>query len=286
VALLSSSQLDAVSDLIRETGERELLPLFRTEGQIDVSEKSPGELVTQADRSAEHRLAAGLQAILPASRVIGEETWGKAAPADSAVFGDTPVWVVDPLDGTGAFVDGDPMFAIMVALIQHGETLAGWIHAPVPGWMATAERGAGAFLNGNKMRTAISVKRSDMDGSVRLRFLPDGIRQQVIRAIPGFRRVAMTGSSGWDHVAVANGGRHFSLYYRTLVWDHAPGCLMISESGGVAARLDGSPYTPLVDTTGLLTACNAETWATIHDLFMDGTDYRLGVRGDPAAGRG
>jgi fructose-1,6-bisphosphatase/inositol monophosphatase family enzyme len=282
--LLSSSQFDAVGDLMRETGEQEILPLFRTDAQLDVAEKSPGELVTQADRAAELRLAAGLQAILPASRVIGEETWGKAAPADSAVFGDSPVWVVDPLDGTGAFVDGDAGFAIMVALIQHGETLASWVHAPVPGWMATAERGAGALLNGRRMQAASSVDRLAMDGSVRLRFLPDGIRQSVIRAIPGFRTVALTGSSGWDHVAVANGERHFSMYYRTLVWDHAPGCLIITESGGVAARLDGSAYTPLVDTTGLLTACNVETWAMIHDLFLDGTDYRLGSEQAPAAG--
>jgi fructose-1,6-bisphosphatase/inositol monophosphatase family enzyme len=284
-ALLTSGQFDEVSDLIRETGELDLLPLFRSDRQIDVSEKSPGELVTQADRAAEHRLAAGLHAILPESRIIGEETWGKAAPADAAVFGDAPVWVVDPLDGTGAFVDGDPMFAIMVALIQHGETLASWIHAPVPGWMATAERGAGAFLNGSKMQTASSVERSDMDGSVRLRFLPGPIRQQVIRAIPGFLRVALTGSSGWDHVAVANGERHFSLYYRTLVWDHAPGCLLISEAAGTAARLDGSAYTPLVDTTGLLTACNAETWSLIHDLFLVGTDYRLDAGSASSLGR-
>lgn len=282
---LSSSQFDAVSDLIRETGERDILPLFGTDGEIDVSEKSPGELVTQADRSAEQRLAAGLRAILPDSRIIGEETWGKAAPADAAVFGDDPVWVVDPLDGTGAFVDGDPAFAIMVALLQKGETLASWIHAPVPGWMATAEQGSGAFLNSRRMRVASSVERAAMDGSVRLRFLPDGIRQSVIRAIPGFRRVALTGSSGWDHVAVANGERHFSLYYRTLVWDHAPGCLIISEAGGVAARFDGSPYTPLVDTTGLLTACNVETWALVHDLFMDGTDYSLAGGEVPAAGQ-
>jgi len=268
VRLLTDNLYDQVDDLMRETGELDILPLFNSGRQLEVTEKSAGELVTRADREAEQRLAAGLRRILPASRIIGEETWGKAAPADAAMFGDTPVWVVDPLDGTGAFIDGDPGFAIMVALIQSGETLASWIYAPVPGWMATAEAGSGAFLSGRRMKAAGTVERSEMNGSVRLRFLPDDIRQSVVRSIPGFRQVALTGSSAWDHVAIANGERHFSLYYRTLVWDHAPGCLIVSEAGGVVARLDGDAYEPLDDRTGLLTACNVDTWNVAYSVLL------------------
>lgn len=281
---LTSRLFEDVQALLGETGEQEILPCFRHDDRITVSEKSPGELVTQVDQAAERRLASGLQAILPGARVIGEETWTHGAPVDASVFGDTPVWVIDPLDGTKAFVEGSSEFAIMVALIQSGETLAAWIHAPVPGWTAAAELGSGATLDGAPIHTAPTVDIGSMRGSVRLRFLPPGLRERVEGSIGRFSDVAITGSSGWDHVAVAQGRRHFSLYYRTLVWDHAPGCLIVSEAGGAVARFDGSPYIPLVDLTGLLTACNAETWSTVHQLLLPETDYRLTTADEQAAG--
>jgi fructose-1,6-bisphosphatase/inositol monophosphatase family enzyme len=268
VALLTARHIDRVSDLIRETAEIEILPLFDNAGQLEVTEKSAGEIVTQADRNAERRLSEGLLAILPGSVVIGEETWQQAGPGSVGAFGDRPVWAVDPLDGTSAFVQGDPEFAVMVALILQGEALAAWVHAPVPGWMAVAELGSGAFLDGRRLRTANHVEAASMQGSVRLRFLPDDLRQTVIRAIPSFRRVALTGSAGWDHVAVANSERYFSLYHRTLVWDHAPGCLIVREAGGVVARLDGEQYEPLDDRTGLLTASCEDTWSMVRSMLL------------------
>ena len=266
--IITSRLFEDVLQLLHETAALDIMPLFLDGDGLDVSEKSPGEVVTQADRNAEQRLSAGLTKLLPGSMVIGEETWTKTAPSESAVFGDAPVWAIDPLDGTTAFIEGDPEFAIMVALIQHGKTRAAWIHAPVPGWTAVAEQGSGATLDGVPIRTAVTVEPCDMLGSVRLRFLPDELRGTVTHVIPTFRKVVMTGSSGWDHVAVAQGSRHFSLYYRTLVWDHAAGCLILSEAGGKVARLDGSPYTPLVDSTGLLTACSPETWQIVHQLLL------------------
>jgi fructose-1,6-bisphosphatase/inositol monophosphatase family enzyme len=235
---------------------------------LEVTEKSAGEIVTQADRNAEQRLSEGLLSILPGSTVIGEETWQHAGPDIVKSSGDGPVWAVDPLDGTSAFVQGDREFAVMVALILGGETRAAWVHAPVPGWMTVAELGSGAFLDGRRMATAEQSEAAAMQGSVRLRFLPDDLRQSVIRAIPSFRRVALTGSSGWDHVAVANGERHFSLYHRTFVWDHAPGCLIVHEAGGVVARLDGSSYFPLDGRTGLLTANREDSWRMVRSMFL------------------
>ena len=277
MALLTTRHFDRVSELIRETAETEILPLFDNAGQLEVTEKSAGEIVTQADRNAETRLSDGLLAILPGSMVIGEETWQQADPGGDGTFGDGPVWAVDPLDGTSAFVQGDPEFAVMVALILQGETRAAWVHAPVPGWMAIAELGSGAFLDVRRLATAERREASTMQGSVRLRFLPDDLRQSVIRSIPSFRRVALTGSSGWDHVALANGERHFSLYHRTLVWDHAPGCLIVREAGGVVARLNGDPYEPLDGRTGLLAASCEDTWAVVRSMLLPPTQ-RTGPR--------
>src|SRR5690606_4011098 len=56
-------------------------------------------------------------------------------------------FVVDPIDGTRAFVEGDPDFAVMVALVDHGVPVASWIALPAYGELLTAARGAGAFVS-------------------------------------------------------------------------------------------------------------------------------------------
>lgn len=73
------------------------------------------------------------------------------------------------------------------------------------------------------------------------------------------------GCAGANYAAVAEGRRHFSLYWRTLPWDHAPGALLIKESGGAALRLDGSTtYGPSQDDEGLLVTFRQETWPMVH----------------------
>lgn len=265
---MDSNQLEQVGNLLREVALDVVLPGFRADGGVAVHEKSPGEPVTAIDREAERRLIAGLELILPGTPVIGEESWPHGQPLDPDALRNETFWVIDPLDGTGAFAGGDEEFAIMVALIRLGETVASWIHAPVHGWLATAELGSGAFADGRRLQTALPPNDAGTIGSVRLRFLPEQTREHVERAIPAFGTVLLAGSSAWDHVALAGGWRHFSLYYRTLIWDHAPGCLIVSEAGGKVARLDGTPYDPLDNRTGLLTAADAQIWSDIRQRLL------------------
>ncbi len=265
---MDSNQFEQVGNLIRDVGAEVILQGFRVDGGVAVHEKSPGEPVTAIDQEAERRLIAGLELILPGIPVIGEETWPHDQPLDPKALRNETFWVIDPLDGTRAFADGDEEFAVMVALVQQGETVASWIHAPIHRWLATAERGSGAFIDGRRLQTAPPPNDAGTIGSVRFRFLPEETRRQIETAIPAFGTVLLAGSSAWDHVALAGGWRHFSLYYRTLIWDHAPGCLIVSEAGGKVARLDGTPYDPLDNRTGLLTAANDEIWSDIRQRLL------------------
>ena len=89
-----------IERLIAEIAAEEVMPRFEKLEAGDVSEKSPGDLVTIADVATERRLTPALLDALPGSRVVGEE----AAAADPRILdqlaGDDPVWVVDPIDGT------------------------------------------------------------------------------------------------------------------------------------------------------------------------------------------
>src|SRR5262249_34533734 len=123
-------------------------------GAGDMREKSPGEIVTVADRAAEAALAAGLTRIVPGSVVVGEESVSADSARLDALAGDAPVWVVDPLDGPEAYAAGNPPLTTLIARAHRGRLLASWTHAPALGRTATAVAGGGAFLDGRPLRVA------------------------------------------------------------------------------------------------------------------------------------
>jgi fructose-1,6-bisphosphatase/inositol monophosphatase family enzyme len=260
-----------VRRLIVEVADAEVMPRFEKLAAGDISEKNPGDLVTIADIAAEQRLTPALRDLLPGSLVVGEE----AAAADPAVLalleGDDPVWVVDPIDGTANFAAGIPIFAVMVALIRRGETLAAWIHDPVKRATTTAMAGEGAWCAGKRLTVASGAAPDSMSGALSLRFgnrrlaRRIGGRSNLVGSVFNFR------CAGHEYLALASGKAHFALYNRLYPWDHAPGELIHREAGGFSARLDGSRYTPRETGGGLLLTPDAASWHALHEVLIGKT---------------
>ncbi|MET0340006.1 MAG: inositol monophosphatase family protein [Polyangiales bacterium] len=261
--------LDDVAALMREVAAAHILPRFRALAAGDVVEKAPGELVTVADREAEHHLTARLAQLVPGVRVVGEEAVA-ADPSRLAGLGEGSVFLVDPLDGTANFVAGTACFAVMVALLHEGETAAAWLLDPVTNVLARAERGAGAFLERERLTPdAHSPGVPMLRGAVLSKYMPPSLRTQVEARAPRLGEV-LPGlhCAGAEYPALASGRQDFAVFYRTLPWDHAPGALLVSEAGGVAARYDGTPYRPAEDVRGLLVARNELVWGQVRDALL------------------
>src|SRR5205814_5231596 len=116
------SLIDRVSGLLAEVVAEEVMVRFRALEASDLEAKisagDPDDLVTAVDRAVERRLTGALTALLPGSRVVGEEAT-HAQPALLAALASTdPVWLVDPIDGTKNFARGDDTFGVMVALFD------------------------------------------------------------------------------------------------------------------------------------------------------------------------
>ena len=174
---MRDESLERVGALMAEAAERAILPRFRALGRDEVEEKSPGELVTIADREAEAILTAGLAPLLPGSRVIGEEACA-IDPRLIDSLGEGTVWLVDPLDGTGNFAAGRPDFAVMVALLRDGATQAAWILNPLSGQLARAELGSGAWIGDRRMEAAPQAPGTRLRGSIG-RFMPDEMQASL-----------------------------------------------------------------------------------------------------------
>jgi histidinol-phosphatase len=122
-----------------------ITPLYRANLAVEIkADRSP---VTEADRRAEAAIRAVLLRHFPDHGFYGEEGGAQGMQAEN-------VWLVDPLDGTKSFVRDTPFFSTQIALMRRGELVLGVSSACVYGEMAWAERGGGAWLNGERIRVS------------------------------------------------------------------------------------------------------------------------------------
>lgn len=246
---------DWVSALIVDVVDRVVLPRFRRLAADDVAEKTPGDLVTVADREAEVELAAALGAADPGAVVIGEE----AVAADPTLRGriDTGrVWLVDPVDGTGNFVAGNPDFGCMVVEMDAGTPVRSWIYQAPRRRMLQAVRGGGVRVNGVPL-AAPQGRRPLLVGGVTPEYA--GLRGPAL-AEPW----PMTGSCTADYPAIALGERDYLIHNGKYPWDHWPGILLLSELGGKVAFLDGEPFaSDSPNPHKILAAASPEIWDAV-----------------------
>jgi len=257
-----------VSALIEAASADEIVPRFGKLAVGDVREKGPNDLVTVADLAMERRLTSALADLLPGSTVVGEEAVADDAQIQDRLNGDAPVWLIDPVDGTSNFAEGRPAIAVIVALVQHGRTVAGWIHDPLGGVTATVEQGAGAWLGGDRLRVAPSTDPTAMIGALNFKYFPDALRERLKARRDRVSAVRPLFCAGQEYLRLARGQIHFAQFWRIKPWDHAAGVLLHREAGGHAARINGEPYRPTDREGGLLLAPDAASWRALHDTLL------------------
>jgi fructose-1,6-bisphosphatase/inositol monophosphatase family enzyme len=265
--------VQAVTALVERVARTVVAPRFRALVAGDVSEKGPGDLVTVVDTEAEVALTEGLSEIAPGIPVVGEE----AASADDGVLaamGAEQVWVVDPIDGTRAFVEGEPDYAVMVALVRGGRAVAGWICLPELAETYVAESGSGCWLNGRRLSADGPGDGAALVGGVATSYLPSALRTHLVERAPALGPGISTSERLWAGKAyadLASGRRDVCLWWRTKPWDHAAGAVLVREVGGVSRRFDGDEYLPAVDREGLLVSRSLAVDTLVRDaLELDG----------------
>ncbi|MDX3517235.1 inositol monophosphatase family protein [Streptomyces scabiei] len=233
-----------VEEAIRKAAAAEIMPRFRQLAAHEVDQKAgPHDLVTDADRKAELYLTEALTALLPGSVVVGEEAVHADPASYEALRGDAPVWIVDPVDGTRQFVNGDPGFCTLVALAHGGVLYASWTYAPALDRFAVAVRGRGATVDGVPLRAGSPAEGRDLDIATSH---PDYTTPEQKRALLGLRTRGVApracGSAGLEYLAVAEGRLDATAFSWEAAWDHAAGLLLVQEAGGVHLTLAGEPF--------------------------------------------
>lgn len=276
MTLLSDSQRDAVYDAIIAAAESAVLPRFQNLAEGEISSKtSPSDLVTIADREAEALLTDALTKILPGSCVVGEESVSANPAVLRAIEGEAPVWIVDPVDGTRNFANGQTPFCVMVALALRGITVAAWIWRPIDSEMVVAFRDEGAQLfetntgNSRRLHVARPLAVTEMNGFVSFKYLSEEHRALARKNAKKMRRIQAIGCAGEEYLRIAEGRDHFAVFGSLHPWDHAPGSLIVEEAGGLAV-IGGEAYRPTNRVGPLWIASSGHVFDTARTrLFED-----------------
>jgi 3'(2'), 5'-bisphosphate nucleotidase len=226
-----------LADIVEDAG-RLILPLWRA--GVEVSRKADDSPVTEADRRAEGLILDRLSKAFPEVPIISEE--------DAAEFG-TPqaigprFFLVDPLDGTKAFVRRDPNFTVNIGLVDQGRPIAGAVAAPAMGESWYADHG-GAFRRriGDQVSWPIRVRRP---GASPLALISHTMAPDTLLALReryGFGETQAMDSSV-KLCRIAEGSA--DIYPRhgpTMEWDIAAGHAVLEAAGGALTDPYGKPF--------------------------------------------
>ena len=231
---LGSPVVQVMIDAVKKAA-RPMLRDFGEVAALQVSRKGPGDFVSAADLKAEQTLFEVLMKARPGYGFLGEERGMVEGTDKSHTF------IVDPIDGTTNFLHAMPHFAITVALEREGEIQAGVTFNPITNELFWAEKGKGAFLNDARIRVSGRRELADCLIGTGLPFIGRPGHGQTIKEVhaigqrvAGIRRL---GSAALDLAWVA-AGRYDAFWERNLnPWDVAAGLILITEAGGLYARL-------------------------------------------------
>jgi histidinol-phosphatase len=229
------------------------------DADVAVRTKADGSPVTDADVAAEQAIRAIVQGRFPDDGFYGEESAADRIESER-------LWLVDPIDGTKSFVRRYPMFSTQIAWMHRGRLELGVSSAPVYGETAWAERGGGAWLDGQPIAVSRIARLEQATVSTgNLRTLAGSPRWARLGSL--FSRVDRTrGYGDFLHYHLLAAGCIEAVIESDIhILDIAALAVIVEEAGGRVTDLEGAPI-------GLATRSILASNGALHDTLLDALD--------------
>jgi histidinol phosphatase-like enzyme (inositol monophosphatase family) len=244
--------LDFAVSLARESGEL-ILRYYRT--QLAIEEKPDHSPVTIADREAEALMRRRIEARHPDHAVLGEEG-GLSGPPEAELR-----WVLDPIDGTRAFVHGVPLFGTLIGLLRGDRPILGIIHLPATGELMAGAEGRPTLLNGKAVRVS---DVTDLSKATVLLTCPSTLfdmgHGEAFHRLRGRAGLVRGWGDCYGHFLVAAGRAEVMLDPIMNLWDVAALQPCVEGAGGRLTDFGGS---------SALGASALSTNGALHDQVLD-----------------
>jgi myo-inositol-1(or 4)-monophosphatase len=248
---MKTPEMNVAEEAARAAGA--VLRHYFREG-VTMRSKEVSNLVSDADIEAERAVVDVIKRHFPDHEVLGEEVQKGSIAAPN-------LWIVDPLDGTNNFAHRIPHFSVSIAYYRDGQGECGVIVNPVRDEWHTAERGRGAYLNGQRVQVGDQSRLDEVlvgvgfyyDRAARMEATLEALGELKRRNVHGIRRF---GTASLDLCMVATGLLGASFEYELSPWDFAAGRLFVEEAGGRVTTCRGEPIvlgqTSILATNGLI----------------------------------
>ena len=234
-------ELQVAVRLAREAGAAILEFYLKPLEIVQKESFSNSEPVTQADRVANDLIVTSLQREFPDDGILAEESIDTSHRLDRS-----RVWMIDPLDGTTGFIDGNGDFAVQIGLAKNGEAVLGVVYQPLTGVLYRAVRGEGCWIERpnfmperatvstqNELhRMRLAASRSHRSPRMDLVVKTFGVKEEVRRGSVGIK-VGLICEQQCD--------LYVHLSPRTKQWDTCAPEMILHESGGRITDLFGQP---------------------------------------------
>jgi len=222
---------------------------------------------------ADEFITGAIRKRFPDHRILSEETMPDLSQAEEL---DTPLWIIDPIDGTVNYAYGHPQVAVSIAYAEKGQVQAGVVHAPFSDETFRATRGEGTTLNGRPTQHSGATEPRQSLFATGFPYTKDKLEPLVNRLnamIHQCRDLRRIGSAALDICWVACG--RLDIYYETVSpWDFAAARLIAKEAGATAGHFGDVPEGYPEDLWGqdLLISAPA-VWEPVRKILRSASGY-------------
>jgi len=209
---------------------------------IVADKKSATELVTKYDKEVEAFLIEKIAPIYSDYEIVGEESFKGGKLPKKAIY-------IDPIDGTTNFVHKIPHLGISIGIWENNEPKEGIVYNPILNEFYTAQKGKGAFLNGNKIKV---TNENNLQNSIIATGFPYvkhemgkeyyWVVESFKNLLPKIRDIRRLGAAAIDLCYLAQGKVNGFYEVNLQSWDVAAGLLIVQEAGGQISNIYGAKY--------------------------------------------
>tara|TARA_Y100000385_G_scaffold129059_1_gene134421 strand:+ start:127 stop:1005 length:879 start_codon:yes stop_codon:yes gene_type:complete len=266
--------LHFIVNILIDVNQKVVLNYFNKLTPKDIDIKSSNDdFVSVADKMSEDYISQKLSNFLDNTKIIGEETAFLDKKNFLSLLNEPLLWVIDPIDGTKNYINGNENFCSMISLVEHSFPIASFIYKPLQRQFIYAFKDIGAYIF--DVETKISTKLnleldsfSQIIGSGGTKGIPEVFRKSILSNLRSFTKRVFVGSAGIETMMLVTNKIQFVFHGRVTPWDHSPLDLIIKEAGGCVYMARFKEEFNIKSKGPILAATNCKIWDEVREIAI------------------
>jgi len=266
--------LDFIVNILVDVNKKVVLNYFNKLTPKDIDIKSSNDdFVSVADKKSEDYISKKLSNFLDNTKIMGEETAFLDKEKFLSLLNEPLLWVIDPIDGTKNYINGNENFCSMISLVEHSFPIASFIYKPLQRQFIYAFKDIGTYIF--DVETKISTKLnleldpfSQIIGSGGTKGIPEVFKKSILSNLRSFTKRVFVGSAGIETMMLVTNKIQFIFHGRVTPWDHSPLDLIIKEAGGCVYMARFKKEFNIKSKGPILAATNNKIWDEVREIAI------------------